>query len=49
MGQVKGRRAACIFRMNSPVTLKTRQATARMSMNQRQTAPVLRPLCRSFR
>ncbi len=37
------------LRMNRPVTQNTRQAAAKMSMNQRQAAPVLRPLCRSLK
>ncbi|MNT02629.1 hypothetical protein D3C72_1371340 [compost metagenome] len=49
MGQVKGRLPACILRMNSPVTEKTSVAAAKMSMNQLQAVPVLRPLCRSLK
>ena len=48
MGQVMGRLAACIFMMSRPVAENTSAAMANKSMNQRQAAPVWRPLCRSF-
>lgn len=49
IGQVNGRLPACILRMNSPVIEKTSAAPAKMSMNQLQAVPVLRPLCRSLK
>lgn len=47
-GQVEGRWRACIQVRAKPVTAKTTQAAAKTSMNQYQTGPVSRPLCRSF-
>ena len=49
IGQVKGRLPACILRMKRPVIENTSVAAAKMSMNQLQAAPVLRPLCRSLK
>ena len=48
-GQVVGRPAAWRCNSSSPVRLKTTQAAAKISMNQLQAVPVLRPLCRSLR
>src|ERR1700754_606696 len=49
IGQVMPRWPACILSRSSPVSAKTTQASAKTSMNQLHTGPVLRPLCRSLR
>jgi hypothetical protein len=43
-----GRPRAWNCRRIRPVTVKITQAPAKMSMNQLQALPVLRPLCRSL-
>src|SRR5690606_33098549 len=48
-GQVMRRWRACICSRSRPVMVNTTQARAKMSMNQPQAGPVLRPLCRSLR